>query len=567
MTDVAPITAVLAGTLAGAADVLASNPILLLFTVIGLGYLIGSVKVFGFNLGVAAVLFVGIAFGAIDPRLILPDYIYVIGLVLFVYAIGLQSGPGFFSSFRKRGIRINLAALIILTTGALATVALKFALGFSAPSAAGLFCGALTNTPALAATVETIDNMKGALDPSLVHLYLESPVVTYGLAYPFGVLGVILWLFVFAKLFRVDFAKEEAERMKETGASSILSRTFRITNPAVAGKTVREALRVLGEPGFVLSRIQQGGSIAVVMPDTKLGLGDLVVAVGGEEALERARLVFGEVSAEHLPETSGNVSYRRIFVSNKTVIGKTLRELELHRLFDATITRLRRGDVDFVPSPDTILESGDRIRVVTRRDNIEAISKFFGDSIRAISETDFLSLSLGIVLGVFLGMIAFPLPSGMVFRLGFAGGPLIVGLVLGKLERTGPIVWGLPLTANLVLRQVGLVFFLAAIGTKAGPGFGATFRTGGWQLIAAGAAITTFVTVSAVFVCFKALRLPMSAVMGIVSGMHTQPAVLAYANQHAGNELPNVYYAAAYPASMIAKIVLAQIIVSTLLMT
>lgn len=565
MTDAAPILAVFAGTLAGAADVLASNPILLLFTVIGLGYLVGSVKILGFNLGVAAVLFVGIAFGALDPRLILPDHIYVIGLVLFVYAIGLQSGPGFFSSFRKRGIRINLAALVILTAGAVATVALKFALGFSAPSAAGLFCGALTNTPALAATVETIDNMKGALDPSLVRLYLESPVVTYGLAYPFGVLGVILWLFVFAKLFRVDFAREEAERMKETGASSILSRTFRITNPAVAGKTVREALRVLGEPGFVLSRIQQGGSIAVVMPDTKLGLGDLVVAVGGEEALERARLVFGEVSAEHLPETSGNVSYRRIFVSSKNVIGKTLRELELHRLFDATITRLRRGDVDFVPSPDTILESGDRIRVVTRRDNIEAISKFFGDSIRAISETDFLSLSLGIVLGVFLGMIAFPLPSGMVFRLGFAGGPLIVGLLLGKLERTGPIVWGLPLTANLVLRQVGLVFFLAAIGTKAGPGFGATFRTGGWQLIAAGAAITTFVTVSAVFVCFKALRLPMSAVMGIVSGMHTQPAVLAYANQHAGNELPNVYYAAAYPASMIAKIVLAQIIVSTLL--
>jgi putative transport protein len=249
------------------------------------------------------------------------------------------------------------------------------------------------------------------------------------------------------------------------------------------------------------------------------------------------------------------------------VIGKTIRELELHKLFDAAITRLRRGDVDFVPSFDTVLESGDRIRVVAHREKLEAISSFFGDSIRSISETDFLSLSLGVVLGVFLGMIAFPLPNGMVFRLGFAGGPLIVGLILGKLERTGPIIWGLPYTANLVIRQVGLVFFLAAIGTKAGPGFGTTFRAGGWGLIAAGALITSFVAVAAIIAGYKYLKLPMSAVMGVVSGMHTQPACLAYANQQAANELPNVWYAAVYPASMIAKIILAQIIVSILLVS
>ena len=255
-------------------------------------------------------------------------------------------------------------------------------------------------------------------------------------------------------------------------------------------------------------------------------------------------MLFGEQSREHLPEESGRITYRRIFVSNKNVIGKTIRELELHTLFDATITRLRRGDVDFVPSLDTILESGDRIRVVSRRENIETISKFFGDSIRSISETDFLSLSLGVVLGVFLGMLAFPLPNGTGFRLGFAGGPL---------------------TANLVIRQVGLVFFLAAIGTKAGPGFGETFRTGGWTLIAAGALITSMVAVTAILVGYKLFKLPMSAVMGVVSGMHTQPACLAYANQHASNEIPNVWYAAVYPASMITKIILAQLIVSMLL--
>jgi len=507
--------------LGGVADILAANPILLLFTVIGLGYLAGSVRIFGFNLGVAAVLFVGMGLGALDERLALPDYIYVIGLVLFVYAIGLQSGTGFFSSFRKRGLRINLAAVIILCAGAALAVTLKSVMGLSAPSVAGLFCGALTNTPALAATVETIENMKGAIPPASLKLYINSPVVTYGLAYPFGVLGVLLWFFVFVKLFKVDFAKEEAQRIKESGIGVILSRTFTITNPAIPGKTVEEALAILGDPGFVLSRIQKGDTIAVVVPGTMLSSGDRIVAVGGPESLERARILFGTQSGEQIPETAGQITYRRIFVSNKEVIGKTIRELELHKLFDAAITRLRRGDVDFVPSFDTVLESGDRIRVVAHREKLEAISSFFGDSIRSISETDFLSLSLGVVLGVFLGMIAFPLPNGMVFRLGFAGGPLIVGLILGKLERTGPIIWGLPYTANLVIRQVGLVFFLAAIGTKAGPGFGATFRAGGWGLIAAGALITSFVAVAAIIAGYKYMKLPMSAVMGVVSGMHT----------------------------------------------
>lgn len=567
MAEHAILFAALGPGFRGILDVLAGNPILLLFSVIGLGYLVGNIRIFGFKLGVAAVLFVGMAFGALDGRLALPDYIYVIGLVLFVYAIGLQSGTGFFSSFRKRGLRLNLFAVAILCAGGTLAVVLKSVMGLSAPSVAGLFCGALTNTPALAATVETIENMKGALPPEAVKLYLESPVVTFGLAYPFGVLGVILWFFFFIKIFKIDFAKEEAARLKESGAAGIVSRTFKITNPAMDGKTVAKALVALGGPGFVLSRIRQGNAISVVLPGTILSLGNLIVAVGNPDTLERARIIFGEPSAEHLPEESGRIAYRRIFVSNKHVIGKTLRELELHKLFDATITRLRRGDVDFVPSPDTILESGDRIRVVAQRDNLDAISKYFGDSIRSISETDFLSLSLGVVLGVLLGMIAFPLPNGTVFRLGFAGGPLIVGLVLGKLERTGPIIWGLPYTANLVLRQVGLVFFLAAIGTKAGPGFGATFRTGGWGLIAAGALVTSLVAVAAILAGYKFLKLPMSAVMGVVSGMQTQPACLAYANQQAANELPNIWYAAVYPASMIAKILLAQIIVSFLLVS
>lgn len=546
-------------------DLLAGNPLLLLFTVIGLGYLIGNINIFGFKLGVAAVLFVGIAMGTIDKRLALPDYIYVIGLVLFVYAIGLQSGPGFFASFQKRGFRNSLAAVAILVGGALVALAVQKVLGLSAPSAAGLFCGALTNTPALAATVETAKNLSANLPSDVRELYISSPVVTYGLAYPFGVFGVILWLFLFGRKFKAESTVGE-KTLESPDLETILSRTYRITNPAVVGKSVEEVFTLIGDSGFVLSRILKEGKTSVVVPSTVLEINNLIVAVGNTPAMERAKLIFGEQATEHIPEGIDGIGYRRVYVSNKAVAGKTIRELALHTQMQATITRLRRGDVEFVPHPDTILEIGDRIRVVTPRDNIDRMSKYFGDSVKSISETDYLSLSLGIVLGVFLGMIPFPLSHGLTFKLGFAGGPLIAGLVLGRLERTGPISWEMPFNANLVLRQVGLVFFLAAIGTKAGDGLTATFKTGGLGLVAGGAIITTAVSLMTIWAGVKYMKLPMPAVMGMMSGIQTQPAILAYANEKSETELPNLWYATVYPASMVAKIILAQIIVSTIIM-
>jgi putative transport protein len=545
---------------------LAGNPLLLLFTVIGLGYLVGNIRAFGFKLGIAAVLFAGIAFGALDTRLSLPDYIYQLGLVLFVYALGLQAGPGFFASFHKRGVRFSLIAIVLLSGGALVAMSLGLLLGLPAPSIAGLFCGALTNTPALAAAVETIKNMSASLPRESVELYINSPVVTYGLAYPFGVFGVIFWFFVLTKFFKIDFSKEAAEHQLESSSEEIVSRTYRVTNPAVIGKDVEHVLGFLGTPEFALSRIKKGEQIEIVTPETILSRDDLIVAVGSADALRKAEVLFGEESNVKIAERRDDTAYHRVVVSKKTVAGKTVRELMAHKKFTGTITRLRRGEVEFVPTPDTILELGDRIMVVSPRTHADAAAQFFGNSMQALSETDFLSLSLGVVLGVFVGMIPFPLFGGTVFRLGFAGGPLIVGIILGRLQRTGPIQWGLPYNANLVLRQVGLVFFLAAIGTKAGPGFGATFKTGAWGLFAAGALITTFVAVSTILVGYKYLKLPMAGVMGLMSGMQTQPACLAYANQQTESDLPNLWYATVQPASMIAKIILAQIIVSTLLM-
>ncbi len=544
---------------------LAGNPLFLLFLIIGVGYFLGSIKVFGFSLGVSAVLFVGIAAGALDPRLNLPEYIYLIGLVLFVYMIGLQSGPVFFASFHKRGLRINGLAVGVLIAAAVLAVVLWKLLGLSVPAVAGLYCGSLTNTPALAASVETLKGLAGQVKPNDLQAFVNGPVVTYGLAYPFGVFGMIFWMFLFAKIFKVDFAKEEADRLRESGLGEILSWTFLITNPALEGKKVREALEYFSPPGFVLSRILHEGKAALVTGDTTLQVGDKVVAVGDFKSLERARLLFGK-RTEDFEEGLGSFVFQRIFVSRSSVIGRRIADLDLQKRFGATITRVRRGDVQFVPSAETVLEPGDGLRIMSKEENLEALKGFFGDSVKAMSESDFLSISAGILLGILVGMIPIPLPGGSVLKLGFAGGPLIVSLILGRLERTGSIAWRIPFNANIALRQIGLVLFLASIGTKAGQGLIETVKSGGLWVIAAGALITTFVAVAVVLIGYKSFKLPLSAVTGILSGIQTQPACLAYATQQSESELPNAWYATVYPASMVAKIFLVQILVSVLIL-
>jgi putative transport protein len=546
-------------------DLLAQNPLLLLFTIIGLGYLLGNINIFGLKLGVAALLFVGMFFGALDHRLRLPEHIYIIGMVLFVYAIGLQSGHGFFASFKKRGLRFSLIAVLILSGGAGAALAIHKIMGLSAPSVAGLFCGALTSTPAMAAAVETAKDLSANLPAETSKLYISSPVVTYGLTYPFGVFGVILAFFICNKFLKRKGDKPSSED-SDDAVKEVLSRTFIVSNPAIIGKSVQETLQPLKDCGFVLSRIKKKERTDIVVSQTILELNDQVVAVGDADALQRARLVFGEEASEPLAAGLGGISYRRIFVSNKAVVGKTIRELDLSRELHAIITRMRRGDVDIVPKPDTVLEMGDRIRVHAHKENMQRVTKYFGDSVKSIAETDYLSLSMGIVLGFFLGMIPIPLAHGLTFKLGPAGGPLITGLILGRLERTGPIIWEMPLNANLALRQVGLVFFLAAIGTKAGDGFVATLQSGGWWLIVAGAILTTLFAVVTILIGYKYLKLPMAAVMGLVSGIQTQSACLAYANQQTESDLPNIWYTTVYPASVVAKIILAQVIVSVLIL-
>jgi putative transport protein len=525
-------------------ETLAHSPVLTLFLVIGIGYLVGEASLFGFRLGVAGVLFAGLAFGALSKDLALPEIVSTLGLIIFVYSIGIQSGPAFFAGLKRQGARYSLLAVGGVALGAAIAALLGYLLHLNPARAAGLFCGALTNTPALAAAQE---RLRSAGEPA------GDVTVAYSVAYPFGVVGVLL-CFQFARRFFAVAGETAAE------ASEILVRDFVVKNPGVAGRTIEEILSLHRDPGFVVSRVSHAGRVDLATPDTRLALDDIVAVVGEEEALERAQQIFGQSAEERIEEDRSQLDYRRVFVSSPEVVGRRIRDLDLERTHRCTITRLRRGDIDLAPAPDTILEYGDRVRVVSRRENFAAVAKLFGDSIRGTAETDFGSVALGMVLGVLLGNVPLPLPGGAVVRLGLAGGPLLAALVLGKLERTGRLTWTIPLSANLTLRQVGLLLFLATVGTRAGAGLLQTLQENGVALLAVGALITVAVAGS-VLLLGRRWRIPLDELMGVVAGVQTQPACLAYAANLTRTDRPNVGYAAVYPAAMIAKIVFAQLLV------
>ena len=399
--------------IASLAGILADSPILTLFLVIGLGYLFGRINLFGFRLGVAGVLFMGLAVGALSPNIALPEVIPSLGLIIFVYTVGIETGPAFWRSFRQQGYRHTIFAVIMLVFAAALTFEIGSALHLSKPRTAGLYTGALTNTPALAAVRERLRDHGRAQnlpEDQIRDLYNE-PVVAYSISYPFGVIGVLLCFQIARKLWFHEF-KPAPEQVRD----------FAVKNPGVFGRTVSELLELHKNPGFVISRIQHAGRVDLVQPETALAQGDIVAVVGDDESFERARLIFGEPTDAHLERDRSQLDFRRVFVSSKDVVGRPLRDLDLETALSATITRLRRGDVDVVPGPDTRLEFGDRIRVLTHRENFGAVSKFFGDSIRGTAETDFGSVALGMVLGVMAGMLPIPLPGGTTVRLGLAGG-------------------------------------------------------------------------------------------------------------------------------------------------
>jgi putative transport protein len=315
----------------------------------------------------------------------------------------------------------------------------------------------------------------------------------------------------------------------------------------------------------VFGRLRRRQHLSLATGQTCFEQGDLVSVVGTSEHLDQAARALGDTASEQLHLDRSELDYRRMFVSSPRVAGQRISDLRLPERFGAVVTRVRRGDNDLLPHGDTVLELGDRVRVITSPDRMGAVSAFFGDSYRALSEVNILTLSLGLLLGLLVGMIPIPLPGGVRLSLGYAGGPLVVAMILGTYARTGSLIWILPYSANLTLRQIGLILFLAGVGTRAGSSLFTTFAEGnGLQIVLVGALVSCAIPLATMSVGYWLLRIPMSMLVGMVAGLQTHPALLSFASEQTGNDVPELGYAAVYPIAIIAKIIFAQLLVAWL---
>lgn len=536
-----------------------ANPLLLLFIVSAIGYWVGSIRIKGTSLGVAAVLFVGLGFGAIDKDLMVPEIVIFLGLSIFVYTIGLSSGPGFFATFKRRGFRDILFVIAMLTLSAAITVGLFFLFDLDAATAAGLFAGSTTNTPALAGLLDLIQRTAPSQDLSNI---AQHAVVGYSLSYPMGVLGVMLMIALMQKVFRINYRTEEKELQQDYPISEIItSRTILVTEEEAIGMEVRKLFHHF-HGRIVFGRLKRDEEVTLASWDTRLQLNDEIVIVGGASVMDKITNFLGQSSANPLDYDRRMYDIRGLFVSNPKIAGEKIASLNLQEKYPAVITRIQRGDVAILANGETILELGDRIQIVARRQDMPAINSFFGNSYEALSHINLFSFGVGMALGLLLGMVDFNLPGGITFNLGSAGGPLIVALFLGYLRRTGSIVWTLPYSANLSLRQFSLILLLAGIGIRSGHTFLTTLLEGGGLLIFLCGAIISLVSAFAtLLIGFKLLRIPFSFLTGMVAN---QPAILDYALQECGNKLPTIGYTLMLPISVITKILVVQILYAIL---
>jgi putative transport protein len=528
-------------------DALADDSILLVFLVVGLGAGVGAVRVKGVSLGPAAALFVGLAVGAVDEALSGAEGLGLLrelGLVLFTYTVGLASGPTFFAGLKRGGAEaIALTAALVVALAGLCSVAAEL-LDLSAADRAGLFAGSATNTPALQAASDAAAS--------------GDPVVAYSIAYPAAVAAmlVILTLLLGRRL-------PLPERLEPPAPPP---RAERIVNWTV--QVTRDSMPVLAElparyPGIGFSRIEHDGVVQVATGEQRLAAGDRVVVVGPESTVASFCRDAGERSDQHLPLDRTAIDFRRIVVSDRRLAGRRLADLDLGPRFGATVTRVRRGDDDLVAHDGFVLQLGDRVRVVGPAERLGTVARIFGDSERRLAEVDAFGFALGIAAGLAVGAVSVPLPGGADVELGAGGGPLLVGLALGLVSRTGPITWQIPHGANLVLRQLGILMFLACAGLASGTTFADTIGTRrGLELAAAGAVVAGLFAGLVPLATELVLRRDVLVSAGMLAGIETQPAALAFASERTdGDERISAAYTLVFPAAMIAKIVTVQFLV------
>lgn len=520
------------------AGLLDNQPLFALFLTIAIGYIVGEIPVAGFSLGSGAVLFVGLAIGAIAPRAAPPALVGSIGLLLFLYGIGVGYGAHFFRGLTSvDGLKANAAALTGLSAATLTTLAIiHWIPGVGVAEALGAFAGAGTSTATLQAAIASLGSKAAA--------------VGYSVAYPFGVVLPIVLLNLYNATFKPTVP---------SGAPSIMHlREVVLRSPSFMNARLDEAKRML-PAGVAIVAIRREHHNFVAEPSETLQDGDVLLIDGTDHSrLDEAIELLGDVARGRMLKDRADIDYLRVFASRRQIMGRPIGSFRLAEDLGAQIVHIRRGDSDMHPTPEMVLEFGDRVGMLAPRGRFPELQAFFGDSIKGTSEISYIAIGVGAALGLLVGMVPIPVPGAGTLMLGFAG-LLLTALCLGQVRRTGGLNWTLPLSANLVLRNFGLTVFLAQVGMSSGQTFAATVVTSGPLFLLLGALIVTVMVIVTLAAATLIFRIPFDMTAGVVSGVTGNPAILAFASRIAPTDKPDIGYAMIFPSITIAKILTVQI--------
>ena len=538
------------------------HSILLLSFVIAAGIQLGKIKVFGVSLGITLVLFVGIILGhfgfTINHNVI--HFFKEFGLILFVYSVGMQVGPGFFSSFKKGGMTLNMLAVGIVVLNIAVALGIYFIDGgIDLPMMVGILYGAVTNTPGLGAAQEALNQLNYTGDPI---------ALGYACAYPLGVVGIIGSIIAIRYICRVNLKKEEDELATQTSDMKHMPHMLHleVRNESIDGKKLIQIKEFMGRP-FVCSRIRHDGHVSIPNQDTEFHIGDQVFIVCSEEDAEAVTAFIGkEIQVDWEKQDMPMVS-RRILVTKSEINGKKLGSLHFRSMYGVNVTRINRSGMDLFADPNLILQVGDRVMVVGQQDAVERVAGVLGNQLKRLDTPNIVTIFVGIFLGILLGSlpIAFPgIPTPV--KLGLAGGPLVVAILIGRFGHKLKLVTYTTMSANLMLREIGIVLFLASVGIEAGAHFVETVVEGsGLLYVGYGFLITVIPLLIIGMIARFYCKVNYFTLMGLIAGSNTDPPALAYANQASGNDAPAVGYSTVYPLTMFLRILAGQMILLTMM--
>lgn len=547
-----------------------AGAILILALVIGSGLWLGRFKVKGISIGTTWILFVGILlshFGLrVDPTML--SFVKDFGLILFVFAIGLQVGPGFFHSFRKDGLSMNLLAFCLVLLAVITTFVIHLVTGESLATMTGVMSGAVTNTPGLGAAQQTLSDATIAAGGSASAAASASAGLAsaYAVAYPLGVLGAIFLMMILKGAFKVDLKKESDRVAKESDdESNVLRIACKVENPAVFGRRLEDVAMERTADHFVVSRVMRGGEVSIPSPDWVLEEGDLLLIVTDVRHETPVTIIFGEevpCDMQQWIKAGGKLMSRRLSITRSAITGKNLRKLDIRRKYGVTVTRILRSGIELQADPELILQVGDSIQVVGTEEGINSLAKLIGNHPETLSKPNLVPIFFGIAIGVLVGMIPLRFPSmPQPLKLGLAGGSLIVAILLGHFGPKLKITTYTTLGANLMIREIGISLFMAAVGLGAGENFVSSLAGGGYVWVLYGLIITvvpmSIIALIAKF-CFK---MDFFRICGLLAGGTTDPALLAFSEQMYSSSRISVNYATVYPLTMFLRVVAAQVLI------